>query len=285
MVPRVGWALAPVLCIVITFCGMFTCLVSADIVNHGELEIRNASLVTLWATEMYAQGSVDSMSPGDGRSFVELTVSLSRPPSVDLSFRTFLEVIIINSNNLDHVGNGPGTSKCCTTDEVGTPGCTDMDVGRLIIPPNRIKEQDFDLRRDMVVLDPNSRVVTKSIVHTRLQTGRYMMYVASCHAPYPLTIRINATWMNPFGHLPGHLYGYLKLFFGLMIAYGCLFVLWISLCLYYRKVRHLHFLKVSVPFIIGIIIPRGTICTSSSQRACKNCSIQCVYSLTRCSMI
>lgn len=214
----------------------------ADIIKHPEFQLNKRSLMTIWVTEMYASGDVDSAPPGYGRSEVAVDVRLDRSssfPDPTKAPSTFVEVVIANANTLEHVGATNNHQLiCCGNSTMGIPGCsTSSDVGRLILTPEVMKV--YGIHRTMVRMDEGVVQRTQLVTQTGLRTGMYMLYISSCDADTSILVKTMSKWLNPYGYLPGHLYGYLLLYKGLSITYGILTCLWGALCIWYRKVSHI----------------------------------------------
>jgi len=69
------------------------------------------------------------------------------------------------------------------------------------------------------------------------QSGLYTLLLANCDAlnRAPLSITGESRWMNPFGYLPGELYGLMPFFGVLASLYLLLCGTWLTLCLLHRK--------------------------------------------------
>lgn len=69
-------------------------------------------------------------------------------------------------------------------------------------------------------------------------TGEHVLIVANCDArlgAFVSTLRGSGVWKNPFGYLPGRLFGFLPFYFSMLVIYVALLVGWAALNLIHRK--------------------------------------------------
>ncbi len=210
---------------------------SAEVVDHPALILkeRSASLILLWVTEMFTSGDVAGGRPGYGRSDMQGEFRFARENAKD---PVEIEIFVSQTDNLNHVGNA--TVGACCNEAILAQGAIDGcastdDVGKLII--SKAAYRDYSIVRYVARLEAGQSAINYTLPKTVFNvTDRYSLSVASCNTKADEVAFTGQTiWMNPYGLLPGHLYGYLSLYRGLAIAYGILSGLWIMMAIYYRR--------------------------------------------------
>lgn len=159
---------------------------------------------------VYAKG--DASGTRKPRIAAELNIN-KKISSANIS--SILEFSIVKSNSLDVLGY-PKDRKtrmfCCTMDRMnnGVPGCT--RVNHIIIDPRLLVDSHEILFEE----EESSKFV--NVQFSVSETSFYHLVLSNCDdvlAKY--TVNGEISFVNPYGFLPGHLYGYLYLYFSLMI--------------------------------------------------------------------
>jgi len=182
-------------------------------------------------------------SPGNGRSYIEFDLDIERD-FVDKA--AFIEVIVIPDINIDDIGfkdqKSGALHLCCSYELVGEHGCTDDTLGTLIIPKH-IK----GLYRKQIHFEEE-----QSVVHFKERapvsvTAIHVFALSSCDADLELsegrdtsiTFSGHSVWMNPYGQLPGDVYGYLPFYGWMCVAYLVMAGAWFLLnAIHYAQLLH-----------------------------------------------
>ena len=71
-------------------------------------------------------------------------------------------------------------------------------------------------------------------------TGIHVFGLANCNDDLgTITFHGKSIWMNPYGHLPGDVYGYLPFFGYMCIAYLVIAIIWFCLnAIYWQQLLH-----------------------------------------------
>jgi hypothetical protein len=127
-------------------------------------------------------------------------------------------------------------------------GCGDR-VDTVYISPETRRDLDVTIHEVDVTLDTEKPEPTRFTGSSPVsRTGRYILFLAHCDraaqtavdsSPAGLrgvavTAAGRSTWINPYGYLPGHLYGYMPMHGLLTVAYLAVAVGWLLNVLAYR---------------------------------------------------
>jgi hypothetical protein len=183
---------------------------------------------SLARTTSYAAGDAPATgAPGNGETWVELDFELlssGRGGRLDL-------FIVEHSYVKDYVGYFGAL--CCSNTLYRAGLCSSpgsaivkpsADGGVIIVPP---------------VFFGNDTTVAE-VVHRRYSlplSGFYYMYIVNCAPPDSGVARVtgHATWMNPYGYLPGSEFPFLYLFLGILGVYIVAAVVWFVLLVRYKE--------------------------------------------------
>lgn len=153
-----------------------------------------------------------------------------------------IQVLVLAATTLDSLGHPVAGDKmlrdfCCTETlfQQHIDGCD--EVGSLIIKGDSANYKVMDaffrpahpMSAELVGLDGRFDVKT---------TSEHILIIANCDSrlsEYVTEVSGMGEWMNPYGYLPGRLFGFLPFYFGMVIVYAALTTLWALLCLLHRK--------------------------------------------------
>ena len=147
-----------------------------------------------------------------------------------------VQLLLFHSSELSQIGmehapHDKPASFCCTSElkKAGHPGCD--HVGRMIV-----RKDGPLLRVHTVAFDTNQSTASLSTHMGVSLSGVHYLLLSSCEPRTgPVVISGDATWVNPYGSLPGELYPFIP-FFGMMIvAYAGLSAVWLALCYRHRS--------------------------------------------------
>jgi len=195
-----------------------------------------ASYRSLTGMAMYDSDSAPfSGPPGTGESFIEAKFTFSRENSHAAGAA---QVLVIPDKDLSSIGSYVENRNffCCTTDILGeTEGCTDKSELNKLIISKTLKDKGFsDSSYQMVNFKKDETQVDVDWKYQVDHTGLHIFVVAVCD-PSVGTVEFTGetVWMNPYGHLPGELYGFLPFYGWMCIIYIIAACVWFSLNFYY----------------------------------------------------
>jgi len=232
---------------------------------------------------MYSAADAPSRSgPGNGKSYIDFDLYIRR----DIVERdAFLELIVIPDVNIEDIGykEGGELHLCCNVELIGQRDCTEDRLGQLMIPKD-IK----GLHRQKIPLEgAEFHLETKVPVKV---TAIHVFALASCDPALSgvsggrsvtITFEGRTLWMNPYGQLPGDVYGYLPFYGWMSLVYLLVAALWLlvvamhwaellhvqqcitgvlALCLVEMATWYFHYVHLNAvgtvhhgPFIVGLI--------------------------------
>ena len=204
-------------------------------------------------------------------------------PTSDYSQPGFIQGHILLAQDLDLVGlpdaDNPLTSietYCCTPFYVDQGLCSSSDLGTLIIDRNVSSYEiwSFDIplmpRQADVVLRSGAPLVTRYIerqtptsfmddnlrdsTYRIRHTGEHVLLLSHCDPTLNTEVDVTGIteWKNPFGYLPGRLYGFLNFHKYMAFFYLLFGLLWASLNIRYWK--DLSALQHSTSFVIFLCL-------------------------------
>jgi len=154
-----------------------------------------------------------------------------------------IQAAIIASTTLDGIGHWDTTDStlinyCCTKAlaEQGITGCNTGKIGSLIVSDkvtHKLMDAEFTDKTSAQtrLSGPNGRYDVTT-------TGEHILLVANCDERLQdriLRVTGGGVWKNPYGFLPGRLYGFLPFYFGMTVVYVALTCTWALLCFIHRK--------------------------------------------------
>lgn len=137
---------------------------------------------------------------------------------------------------------------CCTPYLVNVGACNHTDVNKIAFPKDMDPYQSngtfyyFPIEYGMVSETEAQGAIGPYRINTTTHSIWYML-VVNCNDDKDktsTTVRIRGTsvWVNPFGYLPGQLYGQLPVYWTLTILYFIFFISWLISCCCYRRSLH-----------------------------------------------
>lgn len=223
---------------------------SAGIFPYIEKDLEPAHLIYREAG-MFAPGKgflEIGAGGGDGKSFIRLTElkfeagGLGMCPITDdgeysssCTAKTgHVELAIFEQKSFGDVGVAINDTRyyCCDQAALQMKACKQDQTGQLLLPvPSAI------MWHRRLELPPG---IGTSLEHTDVfrvfETGMYVVLMGNCDAETgPILIDGHSEWKNPYGYLPGEVYGCLPFFFVLAVFYLGMGIVWMTLCMIYIK--------------------------------------------------
>ncbi len=113
--------------------------------------------------------------------------------------------VVTPTNGSNATVNPDARVFCCSSNWVDRiQGCSQATLGTLLLNPAIPNVW----RSRYIATSNNSLLPTKKTFNVTA-TGRHTLVVANCDAQGDLLVTGQVLWKNPFGYLPGQLYGYL----------------------------------------------------------------------------
>jgi len=262
--------------------------------HHFDAGMAPFSYQTFSGVAMYSAKDAPSRSgPGNGKSYIDFDLYFER----DTTERdAFVELIVIPDVNIDDIGfkEGGELHLCCNAELIGQYDCDEGKVGQLMIPKD-IK----GLHREKVPLEGASEYHLETRVPVQV-TAIHVFALSSCDsnlagtggaASVSVTFWGRSLWMNPYGQLPGDVYGYLPFYGWMSMVYLGMALIWLgvvavywnellhvqqcitgvlALCLLEMATWYLHYVHLNAvgtvhhgPFILGLV---ATCCRRTVSR-------------------
>jgi len=191
-----------------------------------------ASYRSLTGMAMYGPDSSPAAGPpGNGDSYIQAQFQFTRQNSNKAGTA---QLAVLPDKDLENVGTLiEGRNFFCCTSEIlnRAEGCrSKQDLNKLIVGhqlkvngygPESYKIVEFGADQTDISVDWSYKVQS---------TGLHIFVVAVCD-PQVGTVEFSGdtTWMNPYGHLPGELYGFLPFYGWMCIVYVGAAVVWFCL--------------------------------------------------------
>jgi len=198
-------------------------------------------------------------APGYGNSYIKLNLRFEREedfgdPSFDPAAATELEVLIFDAIHYPNIGyQRPGSQKrqyCCDAKAFRKGICSKLNT--LIVGASSASDTDKMMNQAV----PFTPILNGSRFHLehRYQvktSGLYYFMLASCNPATGLVaIDGHTAWMNPYGYLPGELYGKFLFFKRMSALYLLTGGWWFSMCFrHWKDLIQLQFWITAVVFL------------------------------------
>jgi hypothetical protein len=179
---------------------------------------------------MYAPGDAPSSgAPGNDRSFIRPRFRFDAPKGQ--RYTGLLDVAIVRTADLSVLGVMRPDDKdptkmsrrwCCTEDlrDEGVKGCDRL--GMLIIPA-----EVLHWAKPVEFKETSVAYLREENMYNVKETGHYTMMIANCDAALPhVTFSGTGEWMNPYGYLPGELYGFMPFYFYMSVFFLVMCAVW-----------------------------------------------------------
>lgn len=197
-----------------------------------------ASYRSLTGMAMYAaDDSPTAGPPGNGESYIQASFAFSRENSRN---QGKAQILVLPDKDLDNVGTLiEGRHFFCCTSEIRNraDGCRKEDeLNKLIVNHNLIANGYGPNSYQMVQFAPEQTETTVEWTYKVERTGLHIFVVAVCD-PQVGTVEFSGdtVWMNPYGHLPGELYGFLPFYGWMCLVYVLAACVWFCLNFIYWK--------------------------------------------------
>jgi len=219
-------------------------LCSSLIVKHDfDAGMKPFSYQTFSGVAMYSEKDAPSKSsPGNGHSYIEFDLTLRR----NIADRdAFIELIVIPDININDIGikkNG-NLHLCCNIDLFGQYGCSEDTIGQLIIPKKirglTRKTINFENGESEYHLKDFKAAVSVTAIHVFALSSCDSNLQLSENKEVIITFHGSTKWMNPYGHLPGDVYGYLPFYGWMCIIYLVISIIWFCFnAIYWNELLH-----------------------------------------------
>lgn len=234
---------------------------------------------------MYSHGNAPSTTaPGNGHAYLDFGglefsmadawirkmaetagVSAEAYPDPNDKTTTVVNVAVFEARHFDELGakiRANLAKQYCCSDFVQNRTSCKPDKGLVINAPPQQVNGSIEVVRvevphngDKVLLKDVGRVFPGNEKYSKYKirkTGLYTLLLANCDYENraSVVVRGQTVWMNPFGYLPGELYGMMPFFGVLACLYFVLLVVWLVLCLVNR--RELMWLQLWISVVIGL---------------------------------
>lgn len=244
-------------------------LAKAEIFQYDNMEMKNPLLVYREAG-MFSPRSFflePGAEGGNGESFIRLVElkfeaegleSCSDPRSDACRPQGgFVDLAIFEQESFEDIGIVVDHTRFYCCDEVAqTSGaCRAQDEGRLLFTEDETRVR---WRRRLELYPGQSSSLEMNDVFHVSETGMYVVLMANCDSRNGvLYINGHTEWMNPYGYLPGEVYGCLPFFFFLAVFYLVLGVVWMVLCMTYIKDLLAIQMWASIVLLLGMVETAG----------------------------
>jgi len=193
-------------------------------------------------------------SPGSGESFVQADFDFTRTNSKS---EGVAQIAILPDKDLSNVGTLiEGRNFFCCTPEIKNraDGCrTDDDLHKLIVS-HELKANGYGPETyKMVHFGADESSVKVNWRYSVQSTGLHIFVVAVCD-PSIGTVEFTGEtiWMNPYGHLPGELYGFLPFYGWMCIIYVVAAIVWF--CLNFIHWKELLSVQNYITFVLAMCL-------------------------------
>lgn len=249
---------------------LFACQTAASIIkydNHALLPNKPEFM----EFPKFVAGNVPSWSPGNGHSFIDLSrlearIDCVAPSSIISSISSSKEATKCTESIMDILlFQAPPSWKdywetneyCCNNDQISAGVCGIEQRGRLIIPPNLpgVLSQSVNLKPYEIT---NLREKTLIGHHDIDKPGVYVVFFAVCDEnASPIKLRGEIDSIDPYGYLPGDVFGNLPFYGSLSLIYVLIGIVWALVCAYYRNEM------MSIQYWISAVLTLGMLETTS----------------------
>jgi hypothetical protein len=187
---------------------------------------------------MYRDGDRAWASVVNGESYIRMTGELDVETHNNITGN--IEVAILQTTNLNNIGYGKYL--CCTNKLMNSDICNKSDT--LII-----KYSDIDVWTSLIPLHVRNLEGDK-LKYNIQTTGEHIMIISHCSEQIKeqtIEIKLNTEWKNPYGYLPGRLYGFLPFHKYMLLLYIVVGFLWLLKMLTNKEI-------ISLQIYISIVI-------------------------------
>jgi len=203
-----------------------------------------ASYRSLTGMAMYSpEDAPASNDPGNGKSQIKADLTFTRDRA---KMKAVVELLVIPDKDMEGVGAWVDNTNyfCCTRDIFKrAEGCREENqLDKLIITPQLLRKGFDKDSYHMVEFAAEEKTKTVTWVHDVKKTGLNIFVVAVCD-PYLGSVSLSGEteWLNPYGHLPGELYGFLPFYGWMCLVYVGAAVVWFVLnFMYWKELLSIH---------------------------------------------
>eukprot|EP00164_Ancoracysta_twista_P004253 GFYU01005731.1.p1 GENE.GFYU01005731.1~~GFYU01005731.1.p1 ORF type:complete len:515 (+),score=109.61 GFYU01005731.1:170-1714(+) len=215
-------------------------------------------------TDMFSPEDAPAHTPpGNGQSYVRFAVTLSRPQE-DAEYEQVVQFLVFHKDYLPLIGyqldpQSPDRHYCCTQRVLDAsanftiPGCSSPnDLNKVIVAATTA--QKISVHTVVMKAGETSKKLTKeAATHPITRSGMYYRLMSNCQQAGSVYVNGDIVYMNPYGYLPGRLYGYLPFYGVITICYLVVGFVWFVLCLmHWREIIRLQNL-ISVVIFLGML--------------------------------
>jgi len=203
-----------------------------------------ASYRSLTGMAMYSpEDSPSAGAPGNGEASITANLKFRRG---NTKMQGNLQLLVIPDKDMEAVGAWVDSTNyfCCTSDVLNrADGCREESQLNKLIITDRLKQKGFtDDNYHMVTFEPDQAEVDVEWTYKVQRTGLDIFVVAVCD-PFigSVTFTGDTEWLNPYGHLPGELYGFLPFYGWMCLVYVGAAVVWFVLnFIYWKELLSIH---------------------------------------------
>ena len=191
------------------------------------------------------EGSTSQVTISPAQAAKELEDAARQPKVIPSESRSEVispqprvQVLILQDTSYDSIGyvTPDGRAQYCCTQQLFdqyVDGCN--AIGTLIVKGGRPRTL-----MSAYFLDgsADARLSGENAVYNVEQTGEHILILSHCDARLQrMNIQVNggSQWMNPYGYLPGRLFGFLPFYFAMFVIYFIFTLTWGVLCFKHRR--------------------------------------------------
>jgi len=229
---------------VVLLLALFVCYfvqVKADVVtykNHYLYSPRPEYLII----PKYAKKDAPNSSPGNGRSFIDLSrfnfdldcdkthFTAGTIPDDGTCKESYIDILIFEApTDKPWTDYWPNEDYCCTEEAVENNNCESAQMGSLIVPPTIA---NYYIESFLISPDAKTYIHGSTIAkQTISDSGLYVLILGSCEkSTMPIIINGKLESMDPYGYLPADLFGNLPFYAVLYGLYIVLGLIWTYVC-------------------------------------------------------
>lgn len=211
-------------------------LCNSLIVKHDFTSgVKPYSYQTFSGVAMFAPKDAPSKeSPGNGDSYVLFDLIVTREKSEDIGE---VQLIVIPDTNINDIGLHYDNELhlCCNEELIEENKCKQEELNTLIISKNVKGSWIYHIKFNQN--EKIKKIKQKMLVKT---TAIHVFAMASCQDNSgDFKFNGQSIWMNPYGHLPGDVYGYLPFYGWMCLIYLIIAIIWfIFNCIYWNELLY-----------------------------------------------
>jgi len=185
--------------------------------------------------------------PGNGRSYIEFKdFQVDRTENQGRLEAASIQIIVLPDQDINSIGlESFGQNLFCCTPSIMKQGehkeCQDdSQVNKLISTLSSYDNSDGGNYKLVTFAEGEKHATMPEWKYTVKESQIHIIAIAVCDANVgQVTISGTTEWMNPYGHLPGQLFGFLPFYGWMCVVYIVASVMWLLLnALYWKELLH-----------------------------------------------